>query len=98
MRRFLGAFLLTAVLVTPIVVRADDDDHRRQANRVQRYYDRDHRDWHEWNGREQEAYRHYLEEQRREYRDWGRVNRREQQDYWRWRHQHPDTVIFHDGR
>jgi hypothetical protein len=97
MRRFLGAFLLSAVLVTPIVLRADDDDHHR-ANRAQRYYDRDARDWHEWNGREQEAYRHYLEEQHREYRDWARIKRREQDDYWRWRHTHPDTVIFHDGR
>jgi len=97
MRRYMGAFLLSAFLITPIVVRADDDDHRR-ANRVQRYYDRDARDWHEWNEREQQAYRRYLEEQHREYREWGRANRRTQQDYWRWRHQHPDTVIFHDER
>jgi hypothetical protein len=34
-------------------------------------------------------------EQRREYRPWPEVRRREEQrEYWRWRHQHPDSVII----
>ena len=81
MRRYLGAFFLTAALTVPLVVRADDDHPRR-------YYDRDRKDYHEWNEREDRAYRHYLEGQRREYREWNKLNRREQGEYWRWRHVH----------
>ncbi|PWU04816.1 MAG: hypothetical protein C5B51_16115 [Terriglobia bacterium] len=67
---------------------------------MQRYYDRENRDWHEWNERENQAYRRYWQDQRREgeYREWNRLNRNRQQEYWRWRHQHPDSVIFHDER
>jgi hypothetical protein len=53
MRRFLGSFLLGAVMVMPVVVRADDEHERREANRAGRYYDRDAKAWHEWNQQEE---------------------------------------------
>jgi len=59
------------------------DDHPK------RYYDRDHRDYHQWNEGEARAYRHYLEENHRTYHDWNRARKSEQQNYWRWRHEHP---------
>jgi len=64
MHRYLSALVLSAALLTPVAVSAakDDDDHHR----VKRYYDRDNRDWHEWNEREDSAYRRYLQEQHRE--------------------------------
>src|ERR1700716_1123008 len=87
MFRFFGALLLGTALMAPIAVKADDhdrDEHHR------RYYDRDHRDWHEWNEREDRAYRPYWQDQNREYREWNKANRREQKEYWRWRHHHGD--------
>jgi type III secretory pathway component EscR len=97
MRRYLGGLLLSSFLAMPLVVRANDDEHR-EAHRYQRYYDRDAKDWHEWNDREDKAYRHYLEERHEQYRDWSRLNRDRQRDYWRWRHEHPDGVLFPDVR
>ena len=87
MRKFFGALLLSGVLISPMAMRADDHDKRR----VVTYYDRDARDRHEWNEREERAYRHWLEQERhRQYRDWKRASRRDQQEYWRWRHANPD--------
>jgi len=72
---------LGAVLSYPVVVQAAD---------AHRYYDADHKDYHEWNGDEDHAWRHWLEEQHRGYHEWTRANRREQREYWKWRHEHMD--------
>ena len=88
MHRFLGSLLLSITLMTPVAMRADDDHHK-----IKRYYDKDARDWHEWNEQEEHAYRRYLQEKRRDYHDWGRAKREEQRDYWRWRHEHRENVL-----
>jgi hypothetical protein len=67
------------------------DDRGNGDNReTRRVYDENRRDWHEWNGNEDRAYRQYLTERRREYRDFFQVDARGQRDYWNWRHGHPD--------
>ena len=86
-RRYFLAVVLGGALISPLALHADDrDDHRRE----NRYYDPYRKDWHEWNEREERAYRHWLEEQRREYHNWARASREEQREYWRWRHGHRD--------
>jgi hypothetical protein len=91
-KKYLSLIFLTAALTAPLAVTAHagqevviqtNGDHRR-------YYDRDHRDYHEWNDGEDRSYRVYLGEQHRDYREFHHNNRREQQNYWRWRHNHPD--------
>jgi len=91
MKRFLafGGLLLSAALIAPLAVRADDRDHR-----VTRYYDRDARDYHQWDDHEDRAYRVYLQGQHREYRDFSRERREHQRLYFRWRHEHPDNTLF----
>ena len=84
MIRYLGTFILGAALLAPASLSAEDH------HKSKRYYDRDGRDYHEWNQHENEAYRRYLAEQHRQYREFTRTNRREQQEYWRWRHNHGD--------
>jgi Ni/Co efflux regulator RcnB len=82
MHRFLvSALLLSAVLITPMALRAED----------KRYYDREGKDYHTWNNHEDRAYRVYLGEQHREYREFPRVKATQQREYYRWRHEHPDT-------
>jgi hypothetical protein len=79
-----------AAVVAPMTMRADDrDDHHEK-----RYYDKDHRDYHAWNDHEDRAYRMYLGEQHREYREFGAINTARRREYFRWRHEHPDNVIF----
>ena len=89
MHRFLvlSGLVLSAALIAPVAVSADDHHDKR-------YYDRDHKDYHHWNNQEDRAYRSYLVEQHREYRDFARANRNEQSHYFRWRHEHPDSTLF----
>jgi hypothetical protein len=75
---------LGAALLGPAAF-ADDPHHDK------RYYDRERKDYHEWNEHENQAYRHYLEDNHRTYHDWAKANRKEQQEYWHWRHEHPDN-------
>ena len=81
MKRYFGSLVLGAALFAPAILSADPPH---------RYYDRDHKDWHEWNEREDSAYRRYLQEQRRENREWAKANRKQQREYWKWRHSHPE--------
>ena len=92
--RYLASLFLSATLIVPLGMQAmsplDDKDHDRD-KKERRYYDREHKDYHEWNEHENAAYRHWLAEERHEkYRDYGRLQRQRQAEYWRWRHEHPD--------
>jgi type III secretory pathway component EscR len=85
MRRYLSSLLLGAALCAPVVIHAQDEYHDK------RYYDKEKKDYHEWNEREDHAYRHWLQEERhREYHPWEKASREEQKEYWRWRHEHMD--------
>jgi hypothetical protein len=91
-RRSLGLFLLGSTLILPAIPissaaaasRVDDHDKNH------RYYDKSYKDWHEWNERENRAYRHWLSDRHENYRDFAKLRSREQRDYWRWRHDHPE--------
>jgi hypothetical protein len=90
MRRILilTALFASASLIAPVAMRADDHHNDR------RYYDREGRDYHTWNGQEDKAYRVYLGEQHRDYREFNREKAARQREYFKWRHDHPDHVLF----
>ena len=97
MRRIIrpfSALLLGVALIAPAGYRAgtvqsnDDRDHHKQ--KIHRYYDPDHRDYHYWNDNENRAYRHWLEERREAYRDYSKLQKKQQKEYWKWRHEHRD--------
>jgi hypothetical protein len=85
-KRFLSALVLSGALLAPTVILADDDAH--VSNR--RYYDKEHKDYHQWNRDEDQTYRQYLQENHRPYRDFNRLKRNDQDRYWTWRHDHGD--------
>ena len=95
--RFVSSvFLAGALLATPGIVGAANppvpngqEEHHEQVEQ-HRYYDRQHKDYHNWNEGEDRSYRIYLGEQHREYRDFSRNSRAQQQAYWNWRHEHPE--------
>ena len=87
--RYISSLILAAVIATPTAIMAGpkpQDDSVRV-----RVYDRDHRDYHNWDDREDRAYRRYLAEQHRSYRAYQRQHYRAQRHYWNWRHSHPDN-------
>lgn len=87
MLRNLSTLLLAVALAGPAIpLMADEHDQQK----TRRYYDKEGRDWHEWNQTEDRAYRNWLQENHREYRDFPKVNRKDQKEYWKWRHEHPN--------
>ncbi|HEV3060218.1 MAG TPA: hypothetical protein VGY48_18380 [Vicinamibacterales bacterium] len=52
-----------------------------------RVYDRRHRDYHVWDGREDREYRQYLTERHHRYVAYARQRRAQQSAYWQWRHE-----------
>ncbi len=97
--RYLSSILLGATLVAPMVVTASPnpqdtkaEKREEQRKREQRYYDRDHKDYHVWNDREDGAYRRWAEEKHYQTdRAFSKLKRNEQSEYWKWRHEHPDN-------
>lgn len=85
--RFIGSLLLAATIAAPTAILAGP---RPQDGVQVRVYDRDHRDYHNWNDREDRAYRRYLGEQHRAYVEYHVQHYRVQRHYWNWRHSHPD--------
>ena len=78
----LGGLMMAALVSAPVAVMAED--HRGEV----RYYDRDGRDYHNWNGDEDRQYRTYLVEQHRVYVPFVKVKVRQRQEYFRYRHEH----------
>ena len=86
--RYVGLLILAAAIAAPALVVAEAK--AQEASVQVRVYDRDHRDYHNWDDREDRAYRHYLVAQHRTYREYNRQHYRAQRHYWNWRHSHPD--------
>jgi len=87
--RYFSLLLLGAALAAPAATMAGPKP--QEASVQVRVYDRDHRDYHNWDDREDRAYRRYYVVQHRSYRAYDRQNSRAQRKYWRWRHSHPDN-------
>ena len=84
---FIGSLLLAGAIFAPTAVMATP---RPQEGVQVRIYDRDHRDYHNWDDREDHAYRGYLVERHQTYRAYNDQRGRDQRNYWKWRHNHPD--------
>jgi hypothetical protein len=86
--RFVSSLFLAAALTGPAATLAAPQPQK--ASVQIRVYDRDHKDYHNWDDREDNAYRGYLTEQHQTYRAYTKQNHKNQNQYWKWRHDHPD--------
>jgi hypothetical protein len=84
--RYISSLLLVAAIAAPTIVMATPKPQELQV----RVYDRDHRDYHNWDDREDRAYRRYYTERHKTYREYDKQRARDQRNYWKWRHEHPD--------
>jgi hypothetical protein len=74
---------LSVALLTPLAATAQDH----------RFYDRHHKDYHEWNDHEDRAWHMYWQQRHHGQVDWARANERDRQRYWDWRHSHSDAIL-----
>lgn len=86
--RYLASLILTAVLAAPLsilaVPRPQDSDAK---NKV---YDKQHKDYHDWNSNEDRAWGQYQTENKKTPHEFSKAKPKEQAQYWNWRHAHPD--------
>jgi hypothetical protein len=85
--RYITALFLAAALATPVAILAAQP----QSASVQvRVYDRDHKDYHNWDDNENRAYTRYRSENPKMKIEYSKANKKQQSQYWNWRHSHPD--------
>jgi hypothetical protein len=88
--KFVASLFLTAALAAPVVTLAgpaaqDQDNHDRD-----RVYDREHKDYHQWDDHEKDAWGRFLAEKHRKEHEFAKASKKEQEEYWNWRHGHAD--------
>ena len=83
---FLAGLFLTAALVAPLATKTNATP---QVVSV-RVYDRDHKDYHNWDDNEARVYEGYRKDHTDFKVTFGKNNRKQQSAYWNWRHEHPD--------
>ena len=86
--RCIGLFILAGAILAPAATIAAPGP--QEAGDSVRVYDSNHRDYHNWDDREDRAYRRYYSEQHKTYREYNKQNARDQRNYWKWHHNHPD--------
>ena len=86
--RYISSLILAAAIAAPAVVLANALP--QDANVQVRVYDSHHKDYHNWNEREDHSYRLYLTDHHRPYVVYEHQNHHVQANYWNWRHSHPD--------
>ncbi|HLV87215.1 MAG TPA: hypothetical protein VKV39_09590 [Candidatus Sulfotelmatobacter sp.] len=93
--QYLACLMLSAALAAPLGAfarTAPQDDHERheQEEREHRVYDPDHKEYHNWDRREDEAYRRWLDTKHEAYVAYEKLDHKKQREYWKWRHEHED--------
>jgi len=87
----IGSFLLVAAFAAPVSIRAipaTQEDHKQDEHK--KVYDKQHKDYHNWDDNENRAWGNFLTENHRDSHDFAKANKKEQSEYWNWRHSHPD--------
>jgi len=92
--KYLASLLVSAALLAPMGAYAlapqDDRDHERHEREERRVYDPYHKDYHNWDGREDGMYRRWLEERHEAYVEFEHLKHKQQRAYWNWRHEHEE--------
>lgn len=101
MRSFntLRILLLSGALITPAALMAFQQGEEKTTTtttttETHRYYDPVYKEYHNWDANEDRAYHMYVEQTHRTYEEFPKVKSSEQTEYWKWRHDHPNKVIF----
>ncbi len=98
MKKLLATLALSAAMLVPQMLLAQDHDRRDDHHDDRGFYDKHHKDYHKWDDHEDRAWRIYNEQHHRKYVDFQAANERDRQAYWGWRHDHSDALLKIDIR
>jgi hypothetical protein len=87
--RYIASLFLTAALAAPVAIMAAPAPQESRRAQV-RVYDKQHKDYHNWDDNENRAWGQYLTDNHRNPHEFSKANKREQSKYWNYRHSHPD--------
>src|SRR6202140_1317416 len=82
---FLCSLFLGAAMIAPMAMVANAAPQGVSI----RVYDRDHKDYHNWDDNESRSYTTYRTDHPKYNATFSKTNRSQQRDYWTWRHAHP---------
>ena len=85
--RYIATLFMAGALAAPVSIMAAVP---QEASVQVRVYDRDHKDYHNWDDNENRAWGRFLTENHRNSHEFSKSNKKEQSQYWNWRHSHPD--------
>jgi hypothetical protein len=83
---FLSSLFMGAALIAPMAITVSAAP---QAISV-RVYDRNHKDYHNWDDREERSYQTFRVEHPKYQVTYSKAKHSQQNEYWTWRHAHPD--------
>jgi hypothetical protein len=83
---FLSSLFLTAALAVPMAIRTNAAPQSVSV----RVYDRDHKDYHNWDDHETRSYELFRNDHPKYNVKFTKTKRNQQKEYWTWRHSHPD--------
>jgi hypothetical protein len=86
--RYFASLFLIGALAAPVAIMAAAVP--QEASVQVRIYDKDHKDYHEWNDNENRAWNRYNTENHHKSYEFSKANSKQQSQYWNWRHSHPD--------
>jgi hypothetical protein len=84
-RLFINSIFLGAALIAPMAITA----HAAPQINV-RVYDSKHKDYHNWDDREEHSYQAFRVEHPKYNATYSKTKSSQQKEYWTWRHAHPD--------
>jgi len=86
--RYISSLILAAAIAAPVVIMAAPAPKDDSVS--VRVYDRNHRDYHNWDDHENASWGIYLSNNHKKHHEFSRASKKEQSNYWNWRHDHPD--------
>ena len=81
-------FLASLVLIAGLLVPFSAIAASKETDVSVRVYDKDHKDYHNWDDHENKQWGVYLSENHKKYHEYSKSNKKEQSNYWNWRHSH----------
>jgi hypothetical protein len=83
---FLSSLFLGAALIAPMAITANAAPQGISV----RVYDSKHKDYHNWDDREERSYKTFHEAHPKYNVTYSKAKPSQQNEYWSWRHAHPD--------
>jgi hypothetical protein len=84
--RYIASLFLTASLAAPVAIMGAPVPQEGGT----RVYDKDHKDYHNWDDKEDHAWGQFLTENHKSSHEYSKASKKEQSQYWNYRHAHPD--------